>query len=47
MRKNINIQTNVDLIDYLIRKRVSQSKELINAIKQIDRKDFVIDSEKI
>jgi protein-L-isoaspartate(D-aspartate) O-methyltransferase len=47
MRKNINIQTNTDLIDYLIRKRVLQSKELINAIRQIDRKDFVIDSEKV
>ncbi len=47
MRKNINIQTNVDLIDYLIRKRVLQSKELINAIQKINRKDFVIDSEKV
>ena len=47
MRKNINIQTNTDLVDYLIRKRVLQSPALINAIQKIDRKDFVIDSEKI
>lgn len=47
MRKNINIQTNIDLVNYLIKNKVLYSQELINAIQKIDRKDFVIDSEKI
>ena len=47
MRQNNNIQTNTELIQYLINKRVLRSQALINAIQRIDRKDFVIESEQI
>jgi len=46
MRKN-NIQTNTELIHYLIGKGVLKSQVLVNAIQRIDRKDFVIAEEKI
>ena len=47
MRQNSNIQTNTELIQYLINKRVLRSQALINAIQRIDRKNFVIKNEQI
>ncbi len=46
MRQNNNIQTNIELIQHLINKGILKSQKNINALRRIDRKDFVIDSEK-